>query len=49
MALTTTALIQPATTLAAAAAAGVNDIKVAGVTDFAAGQSIIINSGATSS
>jgi len=39
-------LVQPATTLAAASAAGANNIKVASVTDFAAGQTIIIDTGA---
>ena len=39
-------LLQPATTLSAASAAGANNIKVASVADFAAGQTIIIDTGA---
>ena len=39
-------LLQPATTLPAGAAAGANIIKVAIVADFAAGQTIMIDSGA---
>ena len=39
-------LLQPATTLSAASAAGVNNIKVASVADFAAGQTIMIDTGA---
>jgi hypothetical protein len=39
-------LVQPATTLPAGSAAGVSNIKVASVTDFAAGQTITIDSGA---
>ncbi len=39
-------LMQPATTLSAAAAAGGNNIKVASVADFAAGQTIMIDTGA---
>ena len=39
-------LLQTATTLAAASAAGANNIKVASVADFAAGQTIIIDTGA---
>jgi hypothetical protein len=39
-------LVQPATTLPAGSAAGANNIKVASVTDFAAGQTITIDSGA---
>ena len=38
--------LQTATTLAAASAAGANNIKVASVADFAAGQTIIIDTGA---
>jgi hypothetical protein len=38
-------LVQPATTLAAAAAAGANNIKVASAADFAAGQTIMIDAG----
>ena len=40
-------LLQPATTLSAASAAGANNIKVAGVADFAAGQTIMIDTGAS--
>jgi hypothetical protein len=40
-------LLQPATTLSAASGAGANNIKVASVADFAAGQTIIIDSGAS--
>ncbi len=40
-------LLQPATTLSAASAAGANNIKVAGVADFAAGQTILIDTGAS--
>lgn len=39
-------LIQPATTLSSAAAAGANNIKVANVADFSAGQTLIIDAGA---
>jgi hypothetical protein len=39
-------LLQPATTLSAASVAGANNIKVAGVADFAAGQTITIDTGA---
>jgi len=39
-------LLQPATSLSAASAAGANNIKVASVTDFAAGQTITIDTGA---
>jgi hypothetical protein len=39
-------LTQPATTLAAASAAGSTNIKVASVDDFAAGQTVIIDTGA---
>jgi hypothetical protein len=39
-------LLQPATTLSAAAAAGATNIKVAGVADFAAGQTTWIDTGA---
>jgi len=39
-------LLQPATTLAAASAAGAANIKVAGVADFGAGQTIMIDTGA---
>jgi hypothetical protein len=39
-------LVQPATTLPAASAAGATNIKVASVADFVAGQSILIDSGA---
>jgi hypothetical protein len=38
-------LLQPATTLAAASAADATNIKVAGVADFAAGQTIMIDAG----
>ena len=40
-------LLQPATTLAAASAAGANNLKVAGVADFATGQTILIDTGAS--
>jgi len=40
-------LLQPATTLSAASAAGASNIKVAGVADFAAGQTIMIDTGAS--
>jgi hypothetical protein len=40
-------LLQPATTLSAASAAGANNIKVASVADFAAGQTILIDTGAS--
>jgi len=39
-------LVQPATTLAAAAAAGATNIKVATVAEFASGQTLTIDSGA---
>ncbi len=39
-------LTQPATTLSAASVAGATNIKVAGVADFAAGQTIMIDAGA---
>jgi len=39
-------LLQAATTLAAASAAGANNVKVAGVADFGAGQTIMIDTGA---
>ena len=39
-------LLQTATTLSAASAAGANNIKVASVADFGAGQTIIIDTGA---
>ena len=39
-------LLQTATTLSAASAAGANNIKVASVADFSAGQTIIIDTGA---
>ena len=39
-------LLQPATTLPAASAAGATNIKVASVADFAAGQTIMIDTGA---
>jgi non-reducing end alpha-L-arabinofuranosidase len=39
-------LVQPATTLASASAAGSNNIKVASVSDFNAGQTIMIDTGA---
>ena len=39
-------LLQPATTLSAASAAGATNIKVASVADFAAGQTIMIDAGA---
>src|SRR5204862_2273042 len=39
-------LLQPATTLAAGAAAGATNIKVAAVQDFAPGQTVTIDSGA---
>ena len=38
-------LLQSASTLSAASAAGANNIKVAGVADFAAGQTIMIDAG----
>ena len=38
--------MQPATTLSAASAAGATNIKVASVADFAAGQTIMIDTGA---
>ena len=38
--------VQPATLMSAASAAGATNIKVAGVADFAAGQTITIDSGA---
>ena len=38
--------VQPATTLAAASTAGANNIKVAGVNDFAAGQTITLDADA---
>ena len=38
-------LLQAATTLSAASAAGANNIKVAGVADFGAGQTIMIDTG----
>ncbi|MBZ5495670.1 MAG: lamin tail domain-containing protein [Acidobacteriia bacterium] len=40
-------LLQPATTLSAASAAGANNIKVASVAGFAAGQAIMIDTGAS--
>ena len=40
-------LMQPATTLSAASAAGATNIKVASVADFAAGQTIMIDTGAS--
>jgi hypothetical protein len=40
-------LLQAATTLAAASAAGANNIKVASVADFGAGQAIMIDTGAS--
>ena len=40
-------LVQPASTLSAASAAGATNIKVASVADFAAGQTITIDSGAS--
>jgi hypothetical protein len=40
-------LLQPATTLSAASAAGANNLKVAGVADFAKGQTILIDTGAS--
>ncbi len=40
-------LLQPATTLSAASAAGTTNVKVASVTDFAAGQTIMIDTGAS--
>jgi hypothetical protein len=40
-------LVQPATTLSAASAAGASNIKVAGVADFAVGQTITIDTGAS--
>jgi hypothetical protein len=39
--------VQPATTLPEGAGAGANNIKVAAVTGFAAGQSVVIDSGAS--
>jgi hypothetical protein len=39
-------LVQPATTLPAASAAGATNIKIASVADFAAGQTIMIDTGA---
>ena len=39
-------LLQPATTLSAASAAGTNNIKVASVADFGAGQALVIDAGA---
>ena len=39
-------LLQPVTTLSAASAAGASNIKVAGVADFAPGQTIMIDTGA---
>jgi hypothetical protein len=39
-------LLQPATTLSAASAAGATNIKVASAADFAAGQTIMIDTGA---
>ena len=39
-------IMQPATTLPAASAAGATNIKVASVADFAAGQAIMIDAGA---
>jgi hypothetical protein len=39
-------LVQPATTLSAASAVSANNIKVASVADFAAGQTIMIDAGA---
>jgi hypothetical protein len=39
-------LVQPATTLAAASAAGASNIKIAGLADFSAGQTIMIDAGA---
>ena len=40
-------LLQPAATLSAASAAGATNIKVASVADFAAGQTIMIDAGAS--
>jgi len=40
-------LLQPATTLSAASAVGATNIKVASVADFAAGQTIMIDTGAS--
>jgi non-reducing end alpha-L-arabinofuranosidase len=40
-------LVQPATTLSAASAADANNIKVAGVADFGAGQTIMIDAGSS--
>ncbi len=40
-------LVQPATTLGAASSAGATNIKVASVADFAAGQTIMIDTGAS--
>jgi hypothetical protein len=39
-------LLQPATTMSAGSAAGANNIKIASVADFAAGQTITIDTGA---
>jgi hypothetical protein len=39
--------VQPATTLSAASAAGANNIKVASVADFGAGQTIMVDTGAS--
>jgi hypothetical protein len=39
-------LLQPATTLSAAAASGANNIKVGSVVDFGVGQTIVIDAGA---
>src|SRR5438034_5260735 len=40
-------MVQPATTLSAASAGGATNIKVASVADFAAGQTIMIDTGAS--
>ena len=40
-------LVQPATTLSAASTAGANNVKVASVADFGAGQTIMIDTGAS--
>jgi hypothetical protein len=40
-------LLQPATTMSAASAEGATNVKVAGVADFAAGQTILIGMGAS--
>jgi non-reducing end alpha-L-arabinofuranosidase len=40
-------LMQPATTLAAASAPGINNIKVSSVADFEAGQTIVLDTGAS--